>query len=571
MARLVSLNRSRLQVLSRPAERRVADLVVDTLVERGVDTFYGIPGGAISSVYDALVDHEELRVINARQETGAVYMAIGHTRAMGSLPCVLVTSGPGIINALTGIAAAQADGVPLIVLGGEVPRRNFGRGALQEGSRYHLDILGMVRSVTKYCAEISNPRSAASVVQKAAGTALSGRQGPVFLSLPLDIANEVVGGMSSTARVETRFDLDGYALEEAAELLQSSERGLIYAGSGARHPETVRLIHQIATMLGIPVMTTPKAKGVFPESHPLSLGIFGYGGHPSATEYLGESPDVLLCVGCGLGETSTNGWTELLEPGKALIQVDIDGAQIGRNYAVDVGLIGPAHQVLTPLVAKLSPRPRKVFASGRRFLAPERMTSDTTPMQPARALASLQEISPASTLFTSDVGEHTLFALHYLTLDDPNSFIVNLGLGAMGSGIGAAIGAKVARPDRHVVCICGDYGFQMHGMELATCVQDKIGVVFAIFNDARMRMVESGMHQIFGRSRPMHAPALDFAQLAKAVGARGFTLETPADFAALPTELAQDGAPVVLDIHIDPTASFAANGRVAQLKGFTGE
>ncbi|MGQ0507096.1 MAG: thiamine pyrophosphate-binding protein, partial [Myxococcaceae bacterium] len=521
--------------------------------------------------YDALVDRPDLRVINTRQETGAVYMAIGHARASGKLPCVLVTSGPGITNAITGLAAAYADGVPLILIAGEVPRRNFGRGALQEGSQYQLDILSMVRSVTKFAAEVSNPRAAATVVQKAVSTALSGRQGPVFLSLPLDIANEFACGLSATARASTKFEIDLDAVANAAELLQNSERGLLYVGSGARHPESVQLIKQLSTTLGIPVMTTPKAKGVFPESHPLSLGVFGYGGHPSASAYLEETPDVMLCIGSGLGETSTNSWSTALQPTKAFLQIDIDAAQIGKNYAVDLGLVGPANIVLREIANRITPRTRSTFASGKTHVSPEEMTSDATPLKPARVLQMLQEYAPQGTLYTADVGEHAIFAIHYLNVDDPNGFIVNFGLGAMGSGIGAAIGAKVARPDDTVISICGDYGFQMHGMELATCVQDGIGVIFAVFNDARMRMVESGLHRIFGRSKAMHSTEVDFAKFAEAVGAKGFVIRTPEDFAQLPKGLGEDGVPVVLDCRVDPNACFTVNGRVAQIKSFTGQ
>ncbi|MFZ5469740.1 MAG: thiamine pyrophosphate-binding protein, partial [Myxococcota bacterium] len=198
---------------------RVADVVVQTLAELGVNTYYGIPGGAISTVYDALLDQKGVRVINTRHETGAVFMAMGHSRAGGGLPCVLMTSGPGITNALTGLAAAHADGIPLIAIGGEVPRKNFGRGALQEGSRYQLDILGMARSVTKFCAELSNPRAATTTIRRAVATALSGRQGPVLISLPLDVANERVAPTRAPLHVSTSFDLDQDTIAAVAEAL----------------------------------------------------------------------------------------------------------------------------------------------------------------------------------------------------------------------------------------------------------------------------------------------------------------------------------------------------------------
>lgn len=552
--------------------QRVADLMVETLGELGVNTYFGVPGGAISSMYDALLDAPDQRVINTRHETGAVYMGIGHYRAGGGLPAILTTAGPGIINALTGLAAAQADGIPMLMIGGEVPRKNFGRGALQEGSRYHLDVLGMVRSVTKFSAEVSNPRAAVTTVRKAVATALSGRQGPVFLSLPLDVANERVMPTRASTHVATSFDVDEEMIDQAVRALQGARRGMILAGSGARHPEAVRLIGNLATCLQIPVATTPKAKGLFPETDPLSLGIFGLAGHTSATRYLEQGIDVLLVVGAGLGEQGTNAWSPLLQPKQTFIQVDIDAAQIGKNYQVDVGLVGPAHVMLQNMLTRIRHRPHQVTSNGGvTYHQPELLEADTVPLQPPRVIAELQKLLPADTLYTADMGEHTLFTLHYLKVDRPDGFICSMGLGALGSGIGAAVGAKVGQPSRPVAAICGDYGMQMHGMEVVTCVEQRLGVVFAVFNDARMRMVENGQKTVFGRSGHMEGPRVDFAAMARSMGAKGYTIRTPEDFQALPRDLAHGDVPVVLDIEIDPNAAFALNGRLAQIKHFNGE
>ncbi|MBX5481703.1 MAG: thiamine pyrophosphate-binding protein [Myxococcaceae bacterium] len=548
---------------------RVANLLVQTLGELGVDTFYGIPGGAISSVYDALIDFPNARVINARHESGAVFMAMGHARSGGSLPCVLMTSGPGITNALTGLAAAHADGVPLIAIGGEVPKKNFGRGALQEGSRYHLDILGMARSVTKYATELTNPRAVATTIRRAVATALSGKQGPVLLSLPLDVGNEEVIPTRSPTQVSTSFGIDHDVVAAAAEALMSSRRAVILAGSGARNPEAVRLIGVLAASLQIPVITTPKAKGLFPETDPLSLGVFGVGGHPSALEYLEGGIDTILCVGCGLGETGTNSWSPLLQASNAFIQIDIDATQIGKNYHVDYGIVGPAQLVLRELAARISRRPTAAPATGIRYYEPEKMEQDTTPIEPARAIKLLQLKMPESTIFTSDVGEHLIYALHYLRIENPGSFIANTGLGSMGSGIGAAIGAKVANPKRPVVSICGDYGFQMFGMEIASCVENRIGVVFAIFNDARMRMVEGGMRTIFGRTPKVDSQRVDFSLLARSVGANGYLIRSAEDLDRVPRQHLVGDIPCVLDFEINPDASFPVNGRVTQIKNFS--
>lgn len=551
---------------------RVSDLIIQTLWDLGVDTFYGIPGGAIGSLYDALVDYPQLRVINARHETGAAYMAMGHARVGGSLPCILMTSGPGITNAITGLAAAYADGVPMIAIGGEVPRKNFGRGALQEGSRYNLDVLGMVRSVTKFAAEVTNPRAAATLVRKAVATALSGRQGPVFLSLPLDIANERVPPTKSAASVSTQYEIeDDGLLSAAAEVLQASDRGLIIAGSGARHPEAVRWIGTLAATLQMPVVTTPKAKGLFPESDPLSLGVFGLGGHPSASEYLDAGFDTLLAVGCGMGETGTNSWSPVLQASRTFIQIDIDAAQIGKNYQVDYGLVGPSHVVLKELVSKLRRRSRPCPTTGVKYYDAHASEDESTPLKHAYVLNRLQKLMPEDTIFSSDIGEHSIFSIHYLKIDQPDGFLVNTGLGAMGSGIGAAIGAKMAHPDRPVMALCGDYGFQMHGMELATCVHHQIGVIFAIFNDSRMRMVESGQTRVFNRAGVLHSHKVDFAAMARAVGARGYNIRTPSDLRLLPDNLAKTELPIVLDIEIDPDSSFPVNGRVAQIRHFSAQ
>lgn len=547
--------------------KRVADVIIDTLRDLGVDTFYGICGGAIAPVYDALIDAPDLRVINTRHETGALFMACGHALMGESLPCVLMTSGPGITNAITGLASAKADGIPLIAIGGEVPKKNFGRGALQEGSAHGLDTVAMVRSVTKYAAEIINPRSAANVVRRAVATARSGRQGPVFLSLPLDVANERVVPTHMSSNVSTGFGSDDALVRDAAERLQGARRGLIVVGSGARHPMAVLQLRLLAETLQMPVVTTPKAKGLFPERSPLALGILGYGGHTSADAYVEEGADVILAVGCGFGETSTNSWRSSLEATSTFIQIDIDSSQVGRNYQVDIGLVGPAHVVLPSILARVRSRPRTSDLRGISYVPFEPAIGHRA-LHPAQVIGLLQKTFPSDTIFTSDIGEHLLHTLHHLKIDHADGFVAHLGLGSMGSGIGSAIGIKVARPERAVVSICGDYGFQMFGNELATCVENRIGVTFAIFNDARMRMVENGLTNIFGRTLIEGGPPIDFAAMAQAFGARGINVKTADDFARLPADLARASVPTVLDIRIDPTAFFGNNARVKTISHF---
>lgn len=558
------------QLVIAPQPRRVADVVVDTLRDLGITTFFGVPGGAITPIYDALLDARDVQVINNRHESAGIFMA-GGAALNGLMSAVLVTSGPGVTNAITGLANAFADSIPLIVLGGEVAHRNFGRGALQEGTKFSLDLIGMVRSVTKYSATITNPRSASSVVRRAVQTALSGRKGPVFLSLPIDIMCEKVTPTVISSQVSTSFQIDEALIERAATALQNAKRGLIMMGSGSRHPLAVTQVRILAEHLQIPVCTTPKGKGLFPERNPLSLGVLGYGGHPSATKYVEGGIDVLLAVGCSLGETATNSWAGALQPTNTFIQIDIDGSQIGKNYQVDVGLVGAAHQVLPSLIARVQPEPVKGGKERIEIYQPELMQSNRTPLHPARVIGLLQETFPVDTIWTSDIGEHLMFAIHYLKIDHSDGWISHMGLGSMGTGLNAAIGAKMAKPDRPVVAICGDYGFQMFGMELATCVQYEIGVAFAILNDGRMRMVENGFERLYGRHLPCDGPLVDFAALARAVGADGVILESAEDFARLKGLDRDPRRPLVMDIRTDPSAFFAVSGRVKHLSNFEGK
>lgn len=558
----------RFAAVQTPTLARCVDHLVDALVRSGVDTVYGVPGGAISPVYDALVDRPGIRVVHVRHETSALFMAIGHTRMQpDALPCVLFTSGPGVTNAVTGLAAALGEGAPVVALGGEVPRAKFGRRALQEGSSDAIDVVSIVRSVTRSASCITIPGHAAFQVTAAAHEARA-RRGPVFLSLPLDVAVAPASRTVFARAIRTPPRPEPAALDAAAAALRDARDPLLLVGSGARGAAPA--VRALAARLRIPVVTSPKAKGIVPEGAPYCLGVFGYGGHPSALEWLERHPpDVVLSLGCGLNEPSTNSWSPLLQASRTMIQVDLDPSQFGRNYRTDLALEGDCAEVLEALAARLDDAgPWQLPDTGIRYLEPEVAREDRAPLAPARVLTVLQEELPADTVYTADIGEHLLFALHYLRASRPDQFIASLALGSMGSGIGAAIGAKLAAPQRPVVAVCGDYGFQMYGMELATCVQERVAVVFVVMNDARMRMVEAGIARNYGRAMPMDGPLIDFAALARAHGAHGFVVETIDDLRRAIEGRSEEG-PTVIDVRIDPTARFPMNARVQEISNFT--
>lgn len=545
---------------------RVADQIVRTLADAGVRTVFGVPGGAISAVYDALLDEPRIRVINTRHEASAVFAAAAHARMTGSVGIVLTTSGPGVTNTITGIASCFCDSLPVVLIGGEVPRKNFGRGALQEGSPYSLNLVGMLKHVTKWSSEVTSGDGAVSAVRKAMSMANSGRKGPVFLSLPLDVQGEMAPVPRLSLNVESRFELDRSSLDAAVQALVTAKRPMILAGSGVRWDKGPQALLEVAERYQIPIATTPKAKGVFPETHPLSLGIFGHGGHPSATEYLDGGIDVLLAVGTSFGDAATNSWTDKLRPSRCSIHIDIDSSQIGKNYQVDLGLVGSAARILSALGELAPPRsPSRGVPSRRFFSCPEEATGGDR-IKPQRALWELQQLMPTSTVYTCDIGDHMMWALHYLTVDRPDGWLLSSGLAAMGSSLGAALGAKAAQPDRPVVAICGDGTIGMSAMDIADAVAASQRVIYFVMNDRRYGMVESGHEKIYGRTPPFPV-TLSVSELAAGLGADVITIKQAGELVGLGSSAILEGSrPLVIDVHISASERMPARPRFDALK-----
>ncbi|MHB8420061.1 MAG: thiamine pyrophosphate-binding protein [Myxococcales bacterium] len=547
--------------------RRAADQIADILVQNGVKTVFGLPGGAISPIYDALMDHPEVRVVTCKHETMAVFAAAAYARATDGVGVVLVTSGPGVTNAVTGLASAYCDSLPVVLLAGEVPRAQFGRGALQEGSAYSLDVRGMVSSITKATYELTNPQSAASLMSKALATARSGRKGPVFVSLPLDVTRQQVDPPRIGAQVSAQFTVEAPLLDEVADLLAGAERPLILAGSGARWGAGPQQLLRLAERGGIPVATTPKAKGVFPESHSLALGVYGLGGHASASGYLDAGVDVLVAVGAGFGEVSTNTWTDRIKASKAFIQLDIDAGQIGKNYRADIGLVGPAEILLRQLLERL-PKARHLALVQRvkRDEAEHAGAGALGPIKPQRALWELQQKLPSDAIFTVDIGDHMVFALHHLQLDRPDCFYYAPGLGSMGSGLGAALGVQLADTDRTVVCVCGDGTISMCGTELLTASQQGLPIVYAVLNDGGYGMVDHGFQNIYGRSMGFSLEPLNLAGFAEQVGARSVIVQRAKDILNVDFAAARaERRPLLLDIRTGGATILPFRDRIKEV------
>jgi acetolactate synthase I/II/III large subunit len=545
---------------------RAADVLIDTLAKAGVKVIFGIPGGALVALNDALIDRPDIRVITTRHESGAMFAAAAYARMTESIGVVMVTSGPGVLNTMTGLASAYCDGLPVLVIAGEVPRALFGKGALQEGSANHLNIVGMAKHITKLAIEITDPNSAPAVFGRAIATATSGRPGPVLVSVPLDVTTATISRPGISSEVELSCVLQSGLIGKVARTLESARRPLIFAGSGTRWGHAPERLRQLAERLQIPVMTTPKAKGVFPESHPLSLGVFGHGGHPSAAEYVEERVDVLLAVGTGLSDPATNGWSPALQPSEHLIQIDVDALKIGKNYPVSVGIVGPAEAVLEKIVdaTHIGPRVSRRFGV-RRYSDPSTVSPGASALAPQRALWELQQILPADTIYTCDIGEHLLFTTHYLEINDPDGFVIMTGLASMGSSIAAALGTKIARPDRPAAAICGDGCFAMALGDLATAVRERVPLLVAVLNDRRYGMVELGHLAIYGRTPSYSCGELSISDLAAGVGAEVQVIESAGQILDLDIEQRLTRGPMVLDVRIDPTSRMPKNKRFQDL------
>jgi acetolactate synthase-1/2/3 large subunit len=467
----------------------------------------------------------------------------------------------------------MAEEIPVIAIGGEVPTSAMSRGAFQDASTTALDIVAMLRTVTRWSTRLERPVAARAIAEQAMATATGDRPGPVFVSIPLDVSRADVSRRTEFAHaVRVRAAPNGEACRQVVSDLQHARRPLLIAGNGARGASAE--LREFAQRASIPVAVTAHAKGVFPESDPLYLGVIGYGGHKSARAYLASGPDVVCIVGSRMGELATNGWSLNLAGSRATYQIDRDPGFIGRNYPVDLGIIADARDALARMVSEA----RDPDDSGLRFAAaelervwaaPESHVSSSG-IHPAAALAGLQAAFPDAR-WVSDIGEHCAHAVRHLRVEQPGDFRAMLGLAAMGSGIGAAMGLRRASKERPVVAVCGDGGFAMHAGELLTCVEHRIDLVLAVMNDGRWNMVDHGFRSVYGRvPEGLPSRVADLARVAEGFGAIGVTVAGPRDLDAERLRaLAFRGRPLVLDIRVDPAIALSPESRSPSLRKVT--
>jgi acetolactate synthase-1/2/3 large subunit len=565
--------------VGRPAECKAAEYLVEALADAGVRHIFGVIGGAVVPLFTATAGRRA-QIVMTKHEAGAAFMADGYARASGGLGACVATSGPGATNLITGVASAYADSIPIVVLTGQVPTKSFGKGALQESSSEGVDIVDIFTRMTRYSTLVFRGDRIPDVWHKALRMALGGRPGPVHLSLPTDVQDQVICGppkaMPPVHRVRT---YDRAAIKQAALHLLRARRPAILAGYGAITSGASDEIRTIAETLEIPVATTPKGKGAFPEDHRLSVGPFGYSGSPLAQWYLLESGvDVLLAVGTSLSEWGTLGWDRRLQPSEALLHVDIDPYEVGKNYQVTVPVIGDAKSGLTELAYEIKRQQQRYLhwrrgngkihppADRPRVLNAAAMDSDAVPIKPQRLMRDLQEALPRDTLVFVDGGANRSWAIHYWQTIYPRTFFCATGMASMGFGVAGAIGGKFAAPDRVVLAIVGDGGFLMNGMEVSTAVHYGKQVIWVVLNDGGYGIAYHSLRQMNLPDVATRYPRVDCAAVAEGLGAQAFRIREPGEIdRQLMAKILESGLPTVLDVEIDPDEVAPFGGRNATL------
>ena len=573
-------------VLNNPT---VAQVLLKYLALEGVDTLFGIPGAAVMHVLNELKNQrDKFRYVVCRQETGAAYIADGYARVSGKLGVVLVTSGPGATNALTGTMNAQNAGVSLLTITGEVAEQYYGKGFLQEGTDASLNVDAVYGNASGYSVIVTNPGNFQTLFTQALRDALGLPHCAAHISLPDDVASMPIASLlfpqgSRNYRATPQCsDRDG--VHKAFERLTRVERPLILLGSGARDAlqgDRLAAFTRMVERFAIPVMTTPDAKAVFPESHALSLRSFGMAFCEWTKYYmvpkrldpaLRSGYDALLVLGTSLGGFATNKWDPILVPQQSLVQVDLDQTVIGRVFPLDFGIVAEIGTVIDQLVElALATQPDATVNDRREFIArikrekspyldPANRDSRSSPILPQALMKCISETLPPGANVFVDSGNCVGWALHYLAVDPPSRVYSALAMGPMGFAVGAVIGAKLAAPEALCLAIVGDGAFLMQGTEVSTAAANRLGAIWVVLNDNDLGMVSQGMNQFFpdksGVWRDYYSLGQpDVARFAQALGADAYNVRSVEDMqhalSAAITAAGTSGAPQVIVAHID--------------------
>lgn len=528
-----------------------AEILIDALAEQGVDTIFGYPGGAVLNIYDALYKNSDrIRHILTAHEQGAAHAADGYARATGKVGVCLATSGPGATNLVTGIATAYMDSIPMVAITGNVGTSLIGRDSFQE-----VYIAGITMPITKHNFVVRDVEELADTVRDAFRIAASGRPGPVLIDIPKDItAAKCEFIPKGKVEINETYEISDEELQTVADMIAASERPMIYYGGGVETSDAGNMLLQLQRKADIPSAHTMMAIGCIPDTEPLSLGMIGMHGTVSAA-WAVERCDLLVCIGARFSDrVATN--TKRFAPSAKVIHVDIDNAEINKNIGVDYAIVSDAETFLE----KVMPYIKEAKHDAWRAQITEWQTKldyvpkdDESVIHPHQLLRTVAEETPEDTIIATDVGQHQLWSAQYNGRKHVRQFLTSGGLGTMGFGYGAALGAQVAFPDRTVVHITGDGSFHMNLNEICTAVSYNLPVITIIMNNRVLGNVRQWQTMFYGSRYSQTDPhrKTDYVKLADAFGARGFRVSNIAELRDALREAMKRTGPVLIDAQID--------------------
>jgi acetolactate synthase-1/2/3 large subunit len=542
------------------------EMLLRALHDEGVEFIFGYPGGAALHIYDAIFTQDKVEHILVRHEQAATHAADGYARATGKAGVVLVTSGPGATNAITGIATAYMDSIPLVVISGNVTRDSLGTDAFQE-----TDMIGVSRPIVKHSFMVQNPQDIPEIVKKAFYIAMTGRPGPVVIDIPKDVTDPSIKfeyKYPETVKIRSYIPpAKGHSgqIKKAVDILLAAKRPIIYSGGGVIQGDGSELLTQLVRKLGYPVTNTLMGLGAYPSPDKLFLGMLGMHGTYEANMTMHEA-DVILAIGARFDDRVTNSNVRKFCPDATILHVDIDPASISKTITAHVPIVGPVVPVLKEMLELVDASKLKVDAVAlkawwerinhwRQRDSLKVTDSGNDVIKPQRAIQALYEVTNGDAYVTSDVGQHQMFAAQYYHFDKPRRWINSGGLGTMGFGLPAAMGVQMAFPEAIVACVTGEGSIQMNIQELATCKQFALPVKIVNLNNESLGMVKQWQDMQYGGrySHSTYADSLpDFVKLAEAYGHVGFRIEKLSELKAkLQEAFAIKDRLVFIDIAVD--------------------
>ena len=551
-------------------ERSGADILVQALIDLGVDTVFGYPGGAVLPIYDVLFEHPQIKHILVRHEQAATHAAEGYARSTGKPGVVLVTSGPGATNAVTGITDALLDSIPMVVITGQVPTNLIGTDAFQE-----CDTVGITRHCTKHNYLVKDPNRLGAIVHEAFYIATHGRPGPVVIDIPKNV-QVATGTYEIPNDIEHKsyrpqIEPDAAAIAQAVDYLSKAERPILYTGGGIINsgPEASEALRELAALTGAPVTSTLMGLGAFPASSDQWLGMLGMHGTYEANMAMNKA-DLVVCLAARFDDRVT-GRLDAFSPDSIKIHVDIDRSSINKNVAVDLPITADAGSAIRAIITEWKAKGHKATDQGEwwRRIDGWRATrcldypQDAAPkaeIMPQEAIRQLFEATKATkrdVIITTEVGQHQMWAAQHFHFDSPNKWLTSGGLGTMGYGFPAANGAQVANPDSLVICIAGEASIQMNIQEMATVSQYRLPVKIFILNNEYMGMVRQWQELTYSsRYSNSYSDSLpDFVKLAAAYGWTGIRIEDMSQLADGIRQMIDTDGPVIVDCRVAKLAN----------------